>query len=278
MTGTEIYKRTPAYESEAGSIRLHAPEWKLLLAYDGQRSLAEVAMGVEMAFAEALPLTERFFGSGWIEEQPITLDQYLKRTGALSTSAIGSAVTPPVVLHEPKPELAAPAAVLASAVMEETAPAFRSEPSAPPTISATPPLPAPTPAPAATPAAIAPPLPAAPATPTPPPIVTPPPISMAPPTATPPPLVPKTGRGGMRLGAVVEHIVAQVGNNSLGQLVVYRIFLRVPPQLLQEEDIASVHLVNDEGIVRSEPLKQAILSSVMEVLKRPLPDSVFAPA
>ena len=124
MTGTEIYKRTASYESDAKSIRLHAPEWKLLLAYDGQRSLAEVAMSVEMAFAEALPLSEKFLGNGWIEEQPITLDQYLKRTGAVSASSVGSAVTPSVVLHEPKPEMAAPAAVLASAVMEETAPAF----------------------------------------------------------------------------------------------------------------------------------------------------------
>jgi hypothetical protein len=57
MTGTEIYKRTSGYDREAESIRLHAPEWKLLLAYDGQRSLAEVALSVEVAFVEALPLT-----------------------------------------------------------------------------------------------------------------------------------------------------------------------------------------------------------------------------
>ena len=272
MTGTEIYKRTAAYEREATSIRLHAPEWKLLLAYDGQRSLAETAMSVEIAFAEALPLTEKFLGSGWIEEQPITLDQYLKRTGALPTGKAGSAVTPAVVLHEPKPEITAPAAVLASAVMEESAPAFRAPPVAPP-------IP-----PTVT-------IPTAPSVATPPPIVTPPPVNppstpvstpaaTATPTtpATPPPLTPKAGKGPMSIAAVVNHIVAQVGNNSLGQLVVYRIFLRVPPQLLQEEDIASVHLVNDESVVRTEPLKQAIMSSVIEVLKRPLPDSVFAPA
>jgi hypothetical protein len=276
MTGTEIFKRTAAYESEANSIRLHAPEWKLLLAYDGQRGLAEVAMSVEMAFAEALPLTEKFQGSGWIEEQPITLDQYLKRTGALSAGTVGSAVTPPVVLHEPKPEMEAPAAVLASAVMEETAPAFRSAPIAPPippavVIPAAPSVATPPPmvAPAATTSL---PIGTAPETVTPPPVATPPSI------ATPPPLTPKAGKGAMSIGAVVNHIVSQVGNNSLGQLVVYRIFLRVPPQLLQEEDIASVHLVNDESVVRTEPLKQAIMNSVMEVLKRPLPDSVFAPA
>ncbi len=224
MTGTEIYKRTPTYDKEATSIRLHAPQWKLLLAFDGQRSLAEVALSVEVAFADALPLTEQFLGREWIEEQPITLDQYLKRTGASSVSAIGSAVTPAIVLHEPKPEATAPSAVLASAVMEESAPSFRA--------------------------------------------------ASAPPNAT----TPERPRGGMRLSAVVDYIVSQVGNSSLGQLMVYRIFLRVNPQLLQAEDIVSVHLVNDSSVVKTETLKEAISQAVLEVLKRPLPDSVYAPA
>lgn len=108
MTGTEIYKRTHAYEREVREIRLHAPQWKLLLAYDGQRSLAEVALSAATPFAEALPLTQKFLDQGWIEEQPITLDQYLKRTGARDISAAGAAVPPATVLHEPEKE-AAPA-------------------------------------------------------------------------------------------------------------------------------------------------------------------------
>jgi hypothetical protein len=125
MTGTEIYKRTDDYEREARTIRLHAPQWKLLLAFDGQRSLAEVALSVDVAFAEALPCTEQFLGRGWIAEQPITLDQYLKRTGAPSISAIGAAVPPPVVLHQPRPETVPLPFVPASAVMEETTPIFQ---------------------------------------------------------------------------------------------------------------------------------------------------------
>jgi hypothetical protein len=225
MTGTEIYKRTADYEREASTIRLHAPQWKLLLAFDGQRSLAEVALSVDVAFAEALPFTEQFLGRGWIAEQPITLDQYLKRTGAPSISAIGAAVPPPVVLHAPKPEAAAPPAVLASAVMEETAPAFQ---------RAT--------------------------------------------AATPPPLAPVAPVGALKLKSVVDFIVEQANNSSLGQLTVYRIFLRVPPVLLQAEDIVSVHLVDDPTLVKTPELKKAIADAVSEVLKRPLPDSVFEPA
>jgi hypothetical protein len=222
MTGTEIYKRTPAYDREATSIRLHAPQWKLLLAYDGQRSLAEVALSVDVAFADALPLTEQYLGRGWIEELPITLDQYLKRTNASSVSAMGSAVTPAIVLHAPRSEAAAPAVVPASALMEETTKSFRA--------------------------------------------------------ASPEPKPKEIPRGPMRLSAVVDYIVSQVGNSSLGQLVVYRVFLRVPPDLLQAEDIVSVHLAGDPSVVKTEPLKKAIQEAVTDVLQRPLPDSVFAPA
>src|ERR1700678_2457419 len=109
MTGTEIYKRTPAYERQAREIRLHAPHWKLLLAYDGQRTLAELALSAETSFAEALPLTKKFLEQGWIEEQPITLDQYLKRVGARDLASTGGAVPPATVLHEPEKEQSAPA-------------------------------------------------------------------------------------------------------------------------------------------------------------------------
>ena len=114
MTGTEIYKRTPAYEGEARKIRLHAPHWKLLLAFDGQRSLAEVALSAEVSFAEALPPTRKFLDQGWIEEQPITLDQYLKRMGARDISAVGAAVPPATVLHEPRTDAPAPPPLPAS--------------------------------------------------------------------------------------------------------------------------------------------------------------------
>jgi hypothetical protein len=215
MTGTEIYKRTAIYENEARSIRLHAPQWKLLLAFDGQRTLAEVALSADVSFAEALPLTERFLEQGWIEEQPITLDQYLKRTGAPDVTAIGATVPPAVILHAPRQETAA---------------------------------------------------------------VT---VAVAPPSAetAPVPVVPaQTLRGPMRLSAVVDYITSLVGNTALGQLLVYRVFLRVPPELLQAEEIVSVHLVNDSSLIRGEALQRAIAQAVAAVARRPLPDGVFAPA
>jgi len=216
MTGTEIFKRTPGYERDAHTIRLHAPQWKLLLAFDGQRTLAEVALSAEVSFADALPLTERFLQHTWIEEQPITLEQYLKRTGAPDLSSIGAAVPPAIVLHAARADGPSDAS-----------------PAPPPLPDYTPPSP-----PAGAPGA----------------------------------------RGPMRLSAVVDYITSLVGNTALGQLLVYRVFLRVPPELLQAEDIVSVHLVNDTSLIRTEALQQAIANAVSAVARRPLPDGVYAPA
>ncbi len=236
MTGTEIFKRTPAYEREAQNIRLHAPQWKLLLAFDGQRTLAEVALSAEIPFAEGLPVARKFLDQGWIEEQPITLEQYLKRTGAQDLSAIGAAIPPAVVIHEPKPA--------ASAV---TAPASTPSP-------LTPLFPSPPPLPATPPGSA---------------LVAAPKVSQE--TVAP---APKP----MRLSAVVNFVLSLVGNISLGQLLVYRVFLRVPPELLLAEDVASVHLSNDTSVIKGDRLQKAIADAVLAVTNRSLPDGVFAPA
>ena len=229
MTGTEIYKRTPAYERQAREIRLHAPHWKLLLAYDGQRSLSEVALSAEVSFADALPLTQKFLDQGWIEEQPITLEQYFKRIGARDLSASGAAVPPATVLHEPKSEATA-----------------ADEPEA---------APAPPPLPVTSPAVLK---------------------KVEPVPAPPKPAETRPGVRAMRLSAVVDFIASLVGNISIGQLLVYRVFLRVPPELLMAEDIASVYLVHDTSLIQTEKLQKAIADAVQAVAKRSLPDSVFA--
>jgi hypothetical protein len=226
MTGTEIYKRSPGYERESRTIRLHAPEWKLLLAFDGERGLTDVALGAEIPFAEGLTLTQKFLDRAWIEEQPITLDQYLKRAGAPNI---------------PTPRAAVPPATRREAAAEG------------PLSSASTPAPPPLPAESSA--------------------VKPGESSTESAKASGP-----SARSPMKLGAVVDYITSLVGNISLGQLLVYRVFLRVPPELLIAEEIASVHLVNDTSLIKGEKLQKAIADAVNAVAKRSLPDSVFAPA
>lgn len=215
MTGTEVFRRTATYEREASSLRLHAPQWKLLLAFDGQRSLAEVALSASTPFAEAMSETEMFLKNEWIAEQPITLEEYLKRASAAGNFS-GGIIPPSVVLHEPKPE---PPKIEAKS--ENSASAL-----------AAPPAREPVPAP----------------------------------------------RGPMRLSAIVDYIVSLAESIQLGHLLAYRIFLRVPPEILQSEDIVSIHLVDDTSIVRTGALQKAIADAVHDITKRTLPDSVYAAA
>ena len=173
MTGIEIYQRTETYERTSRSIRLHAPEWKLLLAFDGDRSLADIAQSLDSPLDEALSRAAKFLAQAWIEEAPLTLDQYLKRTGTAAPPSGGG--TPPAI-QTPPPQFT---------------------PLQPPQLPATP-ASAPTDLPA---------------------------------------------QGPMRLSAVVDYIISLMGNTALGRLLVYRVFLRVPSDLLQAEGIASVRLV-----------------------------------
>jgi hypothetical protein len=212
MTGTEVFRRTATYERAAPTIRLHAPQWKLLLAFDGQRSLAEVALSASTPFAEALAQAETFLDHDWIAEQPITLEEYLKRASATGNFS-GGIIPPSVVLHEPKPEAARPETKAENGTASS-------------------------------------------------------------PTRDSVPLP----RGPMRLSAIVDYIVSLADNIQLGQLLAYRVFLRVPPEILQSEDIVSIHLVDDTSIVRTGALQKAIADAVQDITKRALPDSVYAPA
>jgi hypothetical protein len=232
ITGTEIFKRTAGYEREASNIRLHAPQWKLLLAFDGQRTLSEIALGSGVPFAEARPFVENFLNRAWIEEQPITLEEYLKRASAGGNFS-GGVIPPSVIVNEfEKRESAKP-------------------PRLPTAGTSAPPLPSAGARAAGT-------------------------SSVMPPSAG---ILPSAGsRGPMRLSAVVDYIVSVAENIPLGQLLAYRVFLRVPPEILQSEDIVSIHLVEDNSLVRSETLQKAISAAVQEIIKRPLPDSVYAPA
>jgi len=59
---------------------------------------------------------------------------------------------------------------------------------------------------------------------------------------------------------------------------VTREILRVPPELLMAEDVASVYLVKDTSMIKTEALQKAIADAVNAVAKRALPDSVYVTA
>jgi hypothetical protein len=246
MTGSEIFKRTAAYEREASSIRLHAPQWKLLLAFDGQRALSEVALSAGMPFPEAVTEAEGFLKHDWIAEQPISLEEYLKRASGSGSSSSG-ATPPPVPVHEPKPDAKMESKPeLKADTKAENGAALAMATAIPPVKEM------PAPAPKEEPA-----------------------LAMK---ESPAAEIPLVARRPMRLSAIVDYIISLAESIPLGQLLAYRIFLRVPPEILQSEDIVSIHLVDDTSVIRSEALQKAIASAVQEIVRRPLPESVYAAA
>jgi len=237
ITGSEIFKRTAIYEREASTARLHAPQWKLLLAFDGQRALSEVALSAGMPFSEAMTQTEEFLKREWIAEQPISLEEYLKRASA-GGGYSGGVIPPSVVINEPKSDAKVEAKPEAKA---EAKPENGVSMTASGYVAA---------------------------------------LKEA---ATPPPIpvrevVTAPARGPMRLSAIVDYIVSLAESIPLGQLLAYRVFLRVPPEILQSEDIVSIHMVDDTSLVRTAALQKSIADAVHEIVKRPLPDSVYATA
>jgi hypothetical protein len=173
--------------------------------------------------------------------------------GASDISKTGAVVLPAVVLHDPEKDKPKPVAPPTPVLP-------------PPPVAVQPPLTPPVPVPVTPPIPVAPP-------PLPTTKTTPVPVASLPPV-TPPPPTKRT----MKLSAVVDYVVSLVGNASLGQILVYRVFLRVPPELLLAEDIASVYLSGDTSVITGEKLQKAIADAVHAVVKKALPDSVFAAA
>jgi hypothetical protein len=64
-----------------------------------------------------------------------------------------------------------------------------------------------------------------------------------------------------RLRPIIDAISAHAGGGIPGQLLVYRVFLQIPSNLLQNAGIHSLSLVDDNFTVNHAPLRAAILDA-----------------
>lgn len=71
--------------------------------------------------------------------------------------------------------------------------------------------------------------------------------------------------GGWRLRPLLDAIVRRGGGGVQGQLLAYRVFLRVPAELLDRAGLHSLNLVDDDFVVREPELYAAIRRSMREV-------------
>jgi hypothetical protein len=72
-------------------------------------------------------------------------------------------------------------------------------------------------------------------------------------------------RSVMKLRPVINAIESKGGGGIAGQLLVYRVFLRVPFGSLYDEGITSLKLVDENSAIRNPELQDAILDAAREI-------------
>ncbi len=71
------------------------------------------------------------------------------------------------------------------------------------------------------------------------------------------------------LKPLLDFIIGHSGGGTVGQLAVYRVFLKVPNELLRQAGIRSLNLVGADFTINDPMLKRSLLAAVEEVLGRP---------
>lgn len=90
-----------------------------------------------------------------------------------------------------------------------------------------------------------------------------------------PPVPSSTPIRSLSVSAVINFIIHQAPSDREGQIAVYRVFLRIPPELLKKNQISSLSMVNDQTTVEDLELQDALTNAVAETLQLSLPESVF---
>ena len=83
--------------------------------------------------------------------------------------------------------------------------------------------------------------------------------------------LPVSELNGVKLKPIIDFIQSASGSGTLGQLTVYRVFLKIPPNLLKEARIQSVKFVDDNFRIESAELQRAIRDAVKKTLKMDVP-------
>ncbi len=79
-----------------------------------------------------------------------------------------------------------------------------------------------------------------------------------------------------RLKPLLDFIISQAGGGTVGQLAAYRVFLKVPNELLVQSGIRSLNLVSADFVIQNHALATSLLAAVEEVLGKPYQPPVQA--
>ncbi|MBW8781541.1 MAG: hypothetical protein JF599_06610 [Verrucomicrobia bacterium] len=266
----KAHQLAPDFHARAASIRLSAGEWKIVLALDGEKTFRSICTARELDEPSATRLLQRLRRLGLVVESQLSLAEYLSQNGGIPSpgslapfapaAPVVAAAAPVVVATIPAPVAPKIAPEIVTLSIGETTEIV---------IGSRPPFPQVAPiefsmgsvtsthavefslGSATT------------GTPPPEPAVE---VSFSPdfpeeasePAEERPP--------GLHLKSVINFIVQHAGGGTVGQLAVYRVFLRVPAALLQAANIRSLKMVDESLTLHSPELIAAVLRAVRETL------------
>lgn len=95
------------------------------------------------------------------------------------------------------------------------------------------------------------------------------------PEEAPPAAPPEPPARRLRLSRIINLVVQQAQDPTEGQILMYRIFLRVPSELMRRNGIKSLSLVDESTETDDELLIDAISAAYSRCTGNPMPDEVF---
>lgn len=234
MNPHEVYERNPEYTGREEQFRLRPHEWEFYLRLDGRRTVQEIGDARKLELQWLVPTVQRLLDLKLIRAVEIDMEEFYKRfvreERAEPAAAPVAAATAATVTPAPI------AGASAAPVVETRRLCFSLRRSDGATSR---------PARLTEPAAAA-------------PRNGPMPIPALAPTVEE-----------FHLKPLLDFIISQSGGSTVGQLAAYRVFLKVPNDLLRQAGIRSLNLVDADFTIRDPILTQSLLAAVEEVLGKP---------
>lgn len=223
-----IYELTAKAPELASSLRFTAGEWRIyhILATEAPKTARSIMRGLDVASEYMVAILDKMHSAALIQERMLTYDEFLA----------GFVATAPPPIEPLKPAIAeAPKAVEVSTIVEP----FKADDARP----AAPSLPVKDVQGKVS-------------------------FTLRKRSSSPPALVappPETAFGPLRVQSLIHFIRERSGGTSLGQLAVYRVFLKVPQELLESAGFDQLDLENTDAEITDPVLAETIREKTCEV-------------
>jgi len=227
--GKDVFKRPRDFDDRALGVSLRPYEWEVLLALDGRTPLVQLLSRMGLDELDADDVADELTGKSLMDQCVVTYGEFMREREAVVKPA-------PMAAAPPQTQAQVPAATPSTETISAAPTNGSKTPAAAPLISAT--------------------------------IKPPPPrlaFSVKPATA---PSMPRLAVGitGYKLKPLLDFIIDQAGGKALpkiaAQLAVYRVFRRVPRELVLADNIHSLKIGDPTIEVHNKELYDAIVRAI----------------